>query len=133
MANLPSAFASYLDSITTSTIGQDLFIGEAPSSNKAPDALMWVIASGGDIERKLSTGEKMKSYLVEVRYRNRNYQTVYDTLQTIEEDLNNGNCTQLSGYDTISIEATTFPIDQDLDDEGRKVGLLAVTISTYKS
>lgn len=130
--NLPAAFAAYIDSITIFTTGQDLFIGEAPSSNKAPDSLMWVTASGGDTERKLQTGERMKSYLVEVRYRNRNYQTVYDTLHDIEEDLNEGNCTQLSGFETVSIEATTFPIDEDLDSEGRKVGLLAVTITTYK-
>jgi len=128
--NLAAAFATYLDTNTSFTTGQDLFIGQAPSS---PDTLCWVTASGGDTERKLKTGERMKSYLIEIRYRNRDYQTVYNTLQTIEELLNADDCIQLTGYDTISIEATTFPIDEDLDQEGRKVGLVAATISTYKT
>ncbi len=131
--NIAESFATYMATVTGSTIGQDLFIGQAPSSNKVPDSIYWVGASGGDTERKLRTGERMKSYLIEVRYRNRNYETVYEKLQLLEEDLNAGNCTQLSGYTTVDIEATTFPIDEDLDSEDRKVGLLAVTISTYKS
>lgn len=123
-----NAFATYLDANTSFTIGQDLYIGTAPTS---PDAICWVIASGGDTERKLKTGERMKSYLIEIRYRNRNYQTVYDTLQTIEELLNADDCPTLIGFDTVSIEATTFPIDEDLDSSGRKIGLVVVTISTY--
>lgn len=130
--NIAEAFATYIDTSTAFTIGQDLFIGQAPSSDKVPDSIMWVEASGGDTERKAHTGERMKSYLVEVRYRNRNYQTVYDTLHDLEEDLNQSECINLSGFETIQVEATTFPIDEDLDSEGRKVGLLAVTITTYK-
>lgn len=131
--NIDEAFATYLqDELSIATIGQNLFIGNAPNSNKVPDAIYWVTASGGDTERKLQTGERMKNYLVEVRYRNRDYKLVYDSLAAIEEDLNEGNCTQLSGFETVQIEATTFPIDEDLDNEDRKVGLLAVTITTFK-
>lgn len=129
--NLLDAFTTHLATLTGSTIGQDMFKGQAPSSNKVPDALWWVIASGGDTERRLQTGERMKSYLVEIRYRNRDYQTVYDKLYDLEVSLNAQDCIQLSGYETVLIEATTFPIDDDLDGEDRKVGLLAVTITTY--
>lgn len=131
--NIAKSFATYLqDSLSIGTIGQTIFVGFAPSSNKVADAIYWVTASGGDTERRLYTGERMKSYLVEIRYRNRDYETVYENLHTIEEDLNEGNCTQLSGFETVQIDATTFPIDEDLDSEDRKVGLLAATITTYK-
>lgn len=130
--NIAEAFATYLENESIATIGQDLFIGEAPSSNKVPDSIYWVEASGGDTLRKLKTNGKMKSYLIEVRYRNRNYQVVYDRLNTLEELLNSGACTSLTGYETVDVEATTFPIDDDLDSEDRKVGLLQVTITTFK-
>lgn len=132
MSNLATSFATYLATTTSSTLGQDLFIGQAPSSNKVPDAVWTVTISGGDKEVRLKTGESVKSYLLEVRYRNRDYETVYNKLHDLEEDLNDGNCTQLSGFETISIEATTFPIDDDLDAEDRKIGMLVATVLTYK-
>lgn len=127
--NIAEAFATYLDTNTAFTLGQDLFIGQAPSS---PDSLMWIEASGGDVERRAKTGETMKSYLVQLRYRNMDYEAVYDTLHDLEETFNSSDCITLSGYETIQIQATTFPIDEDLDSEGRKVGLLGITITTYK-
>jgi hypothetical protein len=130
--NVASAIASYLQDNNIATSGQDLFIGQAPSSDKVPDSIYWIQASGGDTERLAQTGERIKSYLVEIRYRNRNYQTVYDNLQTLEELLNGNTCIQIDGYETIQIQATTFPIDDDLDSEDRKVGMLAATILTYK-
>lgn len=130
--NIAHSLATYLQSQSIATIGQDMFIGEAPSSRKGPDSVYWLQASGGDPIRKLKTNGKMKSYLVEIRYRNRNYETVYNNMQTLEELLNSGSCTQLSGYDTVEIEAATFPIDDDLDSEDRKVGLLQATITTFK-
>lgn len=130
--NLAEAFATYLATMTGSVLGQDLFIGEAPSSDKVQDSIWWIIDNGGGPIKKNSTGESLKRYQVQIFYRNRNYQTVKDKMFTLEEDLNCDGCTQLTGIDTIDIEATTFPIDNDLDVEDRKVGLLQVNLTTYK-
>lgn len=130
--SLVSAFATYLQGITGTTLGQTLFIGEAPSSNKVADAIWWIVENGGGIIQKNATGEARKSYQINVFCRSRDYQAIKDQMSSLEEDLNCDNCSQLSGYDTIDIEATTFPIDNDLDSEDRKVGLLQVTITTYK-
>ena len=130
--SLASSFATYLQTLGIATIGQDLFISQAPSSNKVPDSIWWVIASGGEVERNLKTNSKMKSYLVEVFYRNRDYNTVYESLHELEEDLNGAGCIQLSGFETVQIEASTFPVDDDLDSEDRKIGLLQAKITRYK-
>lgn len=131
--NLAYSFATYIqDELSLATIGQDLFIGQIPSSNKAPDEVWSVTASGGDKVTKLSTGESVKQYIVEVRYLSRDYESVYENMQSIEESINADLCTQLTGYDTLDLEATTFPIDDDLESEDRKIGLLQITITTYK-
>lgn len=130
--NLAESFATYLATQTGSTIGQDLFIGQAPSSNDVPDSVWLVSASGGAKEVSLDTGESIKNYLVEVRYRNRNYKTVYNELHDLEEILNSSECPTLTGFETISVEATTFPVDDDLDSEDRKIGLLVATVLTHK-
>ena len=130
--SLVSAFATYLQGVTGTTLGQTLFIGEAPSSQKVADAIWWIVENGGGVIQKNATGEARKSYQFNVFYRSRNYEAIKTAMYDLEEDLNCDNCSQISGYDTIDIEATTFPIDNDLDSEDRKVGLLQVTITTYK-
>lgn len=137
---LAGAFTIYLASVTGSTFGQDLFSGQAPSSNstlpngsQVPDALWWFTTSGGAPETKLVSGEKVNSYLIEVNYRNRDGQTVEQKLHDLEEALNCAGCVELTGFETFEIEATTFPVDQDWDSEDRKVGLLQATIRIYKS
>lgn len=80
----------------------------------------------------LKTGESVKQYIIDIRLRSRDYETVYENLQALEEDINADLCSQLTGYDTIDVEATNFPIDDDLDSEDRKVGLLRVTLTIYK-
>lgn len=130
--SIAEAFATYFATISGSIIGQDLIISNAPSSNKIADSIYWIQASGGGVIKKNQTGENLKSYSVEVRYRNRDYEAVYDNLQSLEEQINSDRCTQLSGFDTVDMEATTFPVDNDLDSEDRKVGLLQVNLVTYK-
>lgn len=131
--NITQAFANYLETITGSTLGQTLFIGEAPSSDKVADSIWWIIENGGNPIKKNSTGESLKRYQVQIFYRNRDYEVVKDKMFALEEDLNCDGCTQLAGFDTIDIEAITFPIDNDLDGEDRKIGLLQVSLTTYKS
>lgn len=131
--NVPQAFVQYLEDSGLATFGQDLFIGEAPNSNIVGDAIWWVKASGGTPEARLPTGGTIKNYLIEVFYRNRNYQAVYEAMKTLEEQLNCDGCTPLEGYETMDIQATVFPIDNDLDSEDRKIGLLQTTIRVYQA
>jgi len=127
-----ASFATYLQSLGIGTLGQDLWIGEAPSSNEVPDKLWWIVPSGGAPVRKNKTGELTKAYIFQVYSRNRNYRELEQAMFQLEEDLNCDGCTQLDGFDTVDIEATTFPIDNDLDGEDRKVGLLQATLTIYK-
>jgi len=130
--NLVESFATYLTTVTGTTLGQTLFIGQAPSSDKVADSIYWVVENGGGILSKNATGESMKNYQIDVFYRSRDYEAVKDAMYTLEETLNCDGCTQLSGYDTIELEAMTFPIDNDIDSEDRKIGLLQANITTYK-
>jgi hypothetical protein len=130
--NIAQAFATYLEGLGIATLGQDLIIGRAPNSNEVSDNLWWILANGGSPIKKNDTGESMKRYMVSVYYRNTNYKVIEDALFNLENSINCDGCSQLSGFDTIDLEATTFPIDQDLDSEDRMVGLLQATITTYK-
>lgn len=131
--NLAESFVEYLENLGIAVFGQDLFIGEAPSSNVALDSVWWIVASGGTPETRLTTGESIKNYLVEVFYRNRDYRAVYDAMHSLEEQLNCSGCVDLTDFETIDISATTFPIDNDLDSEDRKLGSIQATIRTHKS
>ena len=130
--NIAESFANYLASTLDLTLGTDLFIGNAPSSNKAVDSVWWLSASGGDKENTLPTGGSMKSYRLDISYRNRDYKAVYNALHSLEEQLNCADCVQLNGFEVIRIEATNFPIDNDLDNEDRKIGLLQANVRVYK-
>jgi hypothetical protein len=130
--NIAEAFADYLVNLGKGTLGQNIFIGQAPSSNRVSDSIWWIVGNGGSSLQKNSTGESLKNYQLSVYYRNRDYKTVYDTLSDLEESINCDGCAQLDSFDTIDIEASTFPVDNDLDNEDRKVGLLQVNLTTYK-
>lgn len=129
--NIAQDFATYLETITGATLGQDLFIGEAPSSNKVPVSIYWIVASGGNKSLKAKTGESIKEYTIDVYYRGNDYREVYDIMQELEIELNCAFCVELTNFDTIEVEANTLSIDTDLDSEDRKVGLLQVNISVY--
>lgn len=130
--NIAERFArSYLqDELGIGTFGQDIFIGSVPQS--APEAAWWLYTSGGGKTADTPVGGSMKQYQLDVLYRSVSAEDVYNKLQELEESINADGCTQLAGYDTIDIEATLFPADQDLDSENRTVGLLQVRITTYK-
>lgn len=132
--SLVESFAGYLENtLGLATLGTDLFIGEAPSSNRVPDSIWWIIDNGGSPIKKNSTGESLKNYQIQIFYRNRDYKLVKDAMFLLEEELNCDGCTQLSGFDTIDIIAITFPIDNDLDQEDRKIGMIQANVTTYKS
>jgi len=136
--NIIDSFATLLQTLGIATLGQDLFIGNAPSSNSStstnpvPDDIWWIVANGGTINTSLQTGESLRDYQVNVYRRSRNYRTVYDNLYSLEETLNCNNCLELQNFNAVAIQTIAFPIDDDLDGEDRKVGLLQVNLTVYK-
>ncbi len=130
--NIIESFANYLQGLGIATLGQTLFIGNAPSSNRVSDAIYWIIESGGSPLSINSTGESLKTTSIEIYYRDRDYKNVYDKLSTLEETISCNGCVQLNGFDIIKIEVTSYPIDSDLDSEDRKIGMLQVNTLTYK-
>jgi hypothetical protein len=126
---ISKSFATYLQSAGFGTLGTNLYIGGAPMD--APDTCMWILAGGGSPIVKNQTGEKVKQYFLSVFYRSTDAEDVDDTLHALEVNLNSPTCPQLTDFDTIEIECTSFPTDQDIDNENRTEGLLQVTITNY--
>jgi hypothetical protein len=128
--NITQSLAEYLiDEGFGTALGTDIFIGGIPQ--EAPSASWWLVSAGGSPTSTNQTGEKFKTYLVDIFYRNLEAQDVYNELQSLEIELNKSHCAQLSGFDTMEIEATLFPTDNDIDLEERTVGTIQVTIKTY--
>lgn len=132
MYNLAKDFAQYLEDGGFGTIGVDLYVGDVPLDTDYPDGVMWVTLNGGFISKKNVTGESVKVQSVGVYYRGFSYEDVYNTVQNIEETINSDGCTQLDNFSVLDMNVTTFPIDQDLDSEDRKVGYLEVSLTLYK-
>jgi hypothetical protein len=104
-------------------------VGSAPLN--VADTIWWVIAAGGNPIQRNQTGERFKNYTLDVYYRSTDAEAVYNTLQDFEQFINTASCDQLAGFDTIEMQATLFPTDQDLDADDRTVGLVQITITTY--
>lgn len=130
--NIVQSFATFLQDQGVATLNTDLFIGDAPSSDVAPDELWWLKADSGSAIRKIS-GESIKSYQIQTFYRSRNPQEVYDKMFDLEETLNCIGCADIPGFDVLDIQTTSFPADQDLDQEDRMVGLLQASIRVYST
>lgn len=129
--NITKAFVEYMESKGFGTQGTNLYIGGVPANS--PDASWWAIASGGSAIVKSVTGGKMKNYVIRVFYRDIDQEEVMNQLQAFEEEMNSGACDQLNGYDNIEIEASSYPADQDLEQENRTVGMVEVTVTTYSN
>lgn len=130
--NLVEAFANYFETISNTTLGQDLYISKAPSSNKVTDRIWWVIGRGGAVTQTSVTSERTKERIIEVYYRDRDAKAVYNALEAVEEQLNCANCVELEGYDVGDVTCQILFVDNDLDLEDRVVGLLQVNITVYQ-
>lgn len=126
--NIARSFVQYLEDNGWATFGDDIFIGGVPQ--EAPDTCWWVVLSGGTSENKYITGENVKNYRLNLYYRSRDTQAVYEELSDLEVELNNS-CPQLDDYTVISISTLVYPTDLDLDVEDRTVGMLEVNIQVY--
>lgn len=129
--NISKAFTDYMVDNGYGTFGDDLFIGGVPL--EAPDTCWWVLSAGGASEPRNSTGERLKSYIVSVFYRNTSTEGVYEQLQALEELINGAECIEFDDYTLIDMEAITFATDQDLDSEERTIGLMQVSLMVYQS
>ncbi len=125
------AFVDYLENQGYGSFGGDIFIGTAPLD--AQDTIMWLLSSGGNNIEKNTSGEKQKNYIISVYYRSTDAQQVDQTLQDLEELLNNKDCIDLQGYTVLEVETTLFQSDQDIDVEDRTVGLLQATFTVYQN
>ena len=129
--NIARSFVEYMEDLSMGTFGTDIFVGNIAMD--APNKAWWVLSSGGVTFGKNSTGERIKNYTLSVYYRNTDAEDVYETMQEFEDEINSKHCVQLDTYDTIEMEASVFPTDQDLDNEDRVVGLMQIKISVYQS
>lgn len=129
--NIAESFVEYMEDLSMGTLGSTIYINSVPQ--EAPDAVWWVVKSGGSPVRKNSTGERVKDYILSVYYRDTDAEQVYELMQDFEEEINSKGCIQLDGYDTIEMEASIFTADQDLDNEDRVVGLISVRITVYQN
>lgn len=130
--NVVRAFAEYLQGIGVATLGQDLFISRAPSSNNVPPRIFWVKAAGGTSLPRMVNGSSQKTSVIELNHRDVRTEGVYDTLQSLGDDLTCAGCLTLEGYQVTDVSVEGPWTDQDLDDEERDVGLLQITITIYK-
>lgn len=130
---LSEAFVKWLEEKGIATFGQDLFINEVPSSNDTQtDSVYWILTSGGNPISKLRTGELVRMHAIIVNFRAKSGEDVEKKLHRLAELLQQPDCIQLDGFETIDLSVGQYPAQTDMDVEGRKTGLLRVTIQTYK-
>lgn len=125
------ALAQWMETNGFGVVGTNLYIGAVPQ--KAPKASWWILGAGGTPVIRPETGEKGKAYIFNVFYRNTDSEDVDERLQALEEKANSKMCPELPPYDCLSVEATGFQSDNDLDAEDRTVGTVQLTITIYQS
>ena len=126
------SFIKWLEEQGVATFGQDLYLRRVPDSKSTPDAIYWIIPSGGFRIGENRTGEVIKQYSFIINYRSVSARDVEEKLFALEELLNCANCVTLEGFEVIEIEVDAYPSDGDIDEEDRETGLLQVNIKTYK-
>lgn len=127
------AFIDWLEDNDVATFGQDLYLRRLPDSREVPDAVYWLVPSGGFRLGKNRTGETLKQYSYTLNYRAPKAKEVEEKLFELEEMLNCQNCVQLDGYEVVEIEVEVYSSDGDIDEEDRETGLLQINIKTYKT
>lgn len=128
--NIKKALVEFMEDNGFGTFETDLFIHRAPED---PAVLWWVTGGGGTARSKNDTGEKQKTYVLSVYYRDTDGERLAERLQAFEELVNSPDCLTFPNYDIIEMEATQFAADQDIDVEERMVGLVQVSLTIYQS
>lgn len=129
---IAQSFVDFLESKGYGTFGQNIFLYRVPNSLKTETDLFWVIPSGGMKTSTNRTGEAIKSYQFLIYFRSNSARRVDEVLSQMEEMLNCSACVELQEFELVSIGATQFPTDQDIDSENRMVGMISVQLEVYK-
>lgn len=132
--NIVRSFANYLATQQSLTYGHDLFLSRARASGSpdsddgvVPESIWWLKTGG-------SQGRRGKLFVnpIEIYYRDRNAEVLYDKLAQLGEDLSCTGCVSLEGFTVTEVEVAGLFADQDLDSEDRTVGLLQINVITFK-
>lgn len=126
------AFAAYLQSVDVATLGQNLFISRAPSSNKVADPIFWVHEAPAQLIGRTVQGRPINQYVIDLHMRSYDGQTVDETLSALRSVVTSPDLT-LSGYTLSEHPETSGPwSDEDFDNEERTVGLLQVNLKVIE-
>lgn len=124
------AFVKFLEDKGIGTFGVDLFLGDIPL--EAPDDAWVVVVGGGNPELVTLDHSMVKIYTFNIYHRSLAGKEVERTLFSLEESLNDANCVNLQGFETIYSRATQFAQDIDLENENRRIGLLQAQVRLFK-
>ena len=115
---LSEAFIKFLEEKDIATFGQDLFLNEVPSSNDTQtESVYWILTSGGNPISKLRTGELVRMHAITINFRAIKNEDVEKKLHRLAELLQQPDCIQLDGFETIDVSVSQFPAQEDLDIE----------------
>lgn len=124
------AFVKFLEFKGIGSFGVDLFLGDIPL--EAPDDAWLVVVGGGNPEMVTLDHAMIKVYTFNIYHRSLAGKEIERTLFSLEEDLNDANCVQLEGFETIYSRATQFAQDIDFENEDRRIGLLQAQVKLFK-
>lgn len=127
------SFIKFLESQGCGVFGQDLFLIRVPNSLKTKTNIFWVTPSGGNPVQRNKTKELIKSYSFIIHFRSQSAREVDERLFALEKVLNCMSCVNLEEFNLVSIKATQFGADQDLDSEDRMIGTISVQIEVYEN
>ena len=125
------AFVEWLEIEGYGAFGVNIFINRL--GLKTPQASFTVITNGGQLVRRLVTGEAVKQYLIQVQYRDVSNKNVDRTLFNLEERLNAKDCFKLTGFEVDQVSTAQFASNQDIDLEELQTGLLTVNVQLYRA
>lgn len=127
------SFIKWLENTQSLTFGQDLFAGEAPSTNDTLDPTTWVVMSGGGNNLTFMTGETYQIFGFDVYHRNTRFKDAQEFAYKLVSDVTCSGCVQLEDFETIDITAASTPVDNDRDSEDHKVVLVQITAILNKT
>lgn len=125
------SFVEWLEIEGYGVFGKNIFMNRL--GVKAPNDSFTIITSGGQLVNRLVTGEAVKQYLIQVRFRSSSSRKVDRTLFVLEELLNSDQCFKLTGFDIEQVSTAQFASSQDIDNEELQTGLLTVNVRLYRA
>ena len=125
------AFVEWLEIEGYGAFGENIFLNRL--GLKTPRDSFTVITNGGQLVRRLITGEAVKQYLIQVQYRDVSNKKVDRTLFNLEERINARDCFKLTGFEVDQVSTAQFASNQDIDLEELQTGLLTVNVQLYRA